>query len=68
MTNNVFFMSSEKLSSFLRYLHICPDIYGYLRKWLDKKTKVNFKMYDVTNWNTTITLNLLPDISESKSN
>ena len=25
-------------------------IYGYVEKQLDKKTKVNFKIYDVTEW------------------
>ena len=30
------------------------------------KTKVNLKMYEVTNWNT-ITINVLPDILKSKA-
>ena len=30
------------------------------------KTKVNFKMYEFTNWNK-ITINVLPDIFKSKA-
>ena len=35
--------------SFFRYFHFCPDFLSYVRKRLDKKAKVNFKVYDVTN-------------------
>ena len=42
------FISSEKRILFLRYLHICPDNFGYARKRLDKKAKENSKNYDVT--------------------
>ena len=45
-------MSSLSLFSFLRYLHFCPDFFGYVGKRLDQKTKVDFKIYDATNWNT----------------
>ena len=45
------FISSEKLFSFLRF-HFCLDFFGYIKKWLDKKAKVNFEIYDVTNLNT----------------
>ena len=31
----------------LKYLQICPDIFGYVGKWFDKKAMVNFKIYDV---------------------
>ena len=27
-------------------------LFGYVEKWLDKKTRVNFKIYDVTDWTT----------------
>ena len=33
---------------FLRYLNFCPAVFGHVWKWLDKKAKVNFKNYDVT--------------------
>ena len=26
--------------------------FGHVGKWLDKKAKVNFKLYDVRNWET----------------
>ena len=34
----------------MRYLHFCSDFQGYEGKRLDNKVKVNFKLYDVTNW------------------
>ena len=37
---------------FLKYLHICPDIFGYVGKWFDKKATVNSKIYGVTDWTT----------------
>ena len=43
-------------------------LYGHARKWLDKKTKVNFKIYDVIDCKQTITIHKLPNISKSKEN
>ena len=34
------------LCSFLRYLYICPVLFGFAGKRLDKKVKANFKIYD----------------------
>ena len=45
------FISCEKFFFFLRYLHFFPCPFGYVEKRLDKKATVNFKIYDVTNWN-----------------
>ena len=45
-------VSSENLFSVLTYLQFYLDFFGYIRKRLDKKAKVNFQIYDVTNWNT----------------
>ena len=28
------------------------SVFSLVRKWLDKKAKVNFKIYDVTKWIT----------------
>ena len=42
------FILCEKLFSFLIYLHLCPDFFGYVEKLLDKKAIINFKIYDVT--------------------
>ena len=46
------FISSQGLFSFLRYLHFCLDFFAHGWKWFDKKAKINFKIYDLTNWNT----------------
>ena len=40
------------LFSFLRYLNICPYFFDHVGKRLDKKAKVNSKIYDVTDWTT----------------
>ena len=46
---NVFFISSQiKTLLFLRYLNLCPDLFGHMGKSLDEKVKVNFKLYKVT--------------------
>ena len=58
-----------KLFSFLRYLIVCYDISGLVGKHLDKKPKVDFKIYDVMNWEANITaVHILPSISRSKGN
>ena len=38
----------------LEILRLLPLLFGYVKKWLDKKAKVNFKIYDVTDWTTNI--------------
>ena len=48
----ILFVLSQKLFSFLRYLIFCPDFFSYVGKRIDQKTKVNFKIYDVTNGNS----------------
>ena len=60
----------------MRYLHFCPDPFGYIEKQLDKRVMVNFKIYDdkgsrTNNYNTHTAQNpihILPKISTSKSN
>ena len=39
-------------NSFLRWLCFCSEFFALVGKRLDKKTKVNFKMYDVIDWET----------------
>ena len=46
------FISPEKLFSFVRYSNYCPDLFSHVRKWLARKTNVNFKIYDLTAWET----------------
>ena len=48
----MFFISPEKLFSFLRYLKFCSDCLSHVGKRHDKKVKVIFKFPDVTNWET----------------
>ena len=49
-------------------IFICRDFVGHLQKWLDKKSKVNFKILNVKNWEQIITVQILSNISRSKSN
>ena len=46
------FMLPWKLFLFLRCLNFCPDFFGYVEKWLDKKDLVNFEISDIINWET----------------
>ena len=41
-------------------------MFPIIGKWLDKKAKVKFKIYDVTNWNTNNYNKHIPNISKSK--
>ena len=38
----------------LKIFTFCPDFFGYVGKRLDKMGKINFEIYDVTNWSTLI--------------
>ena len=38
------------LKTFLKCFNFCPDFFRLVRKRLDEKDKVNFKMYDITTW------------------
>ena len=49
------------------HCQIC-DSFGHVEKQLDKKTKVIFKLYNVTNWEQIITIHILPNISRSRGN
>ena len=42
-------------------------LFRYVEKRLDKKTMVNFKIYDVTAGQQIITIHILPNISELKA-
>ena len=46
-----FFQVKSSIVLFLRWL-FCPDSCGLAGKRLDKKGKVNLKIYDVTDWET----------------
>ena len=52
MKNTFHFILKPKVFKSLKYLNICPDIFGLVVKRFDKKAKINFKIYDVTTWET----------------
>ena len=35
---------------FLRYLNFFPAVFGHVGKRFDRKANVDFKIYDVTDW------------------
>ena len=53
---------------FLRFLNLCNDIFDHVEQRLDKKATVNFKIYDVTDWETNNSNTHIPNISRSKGN
>ena len=66
MKNAFYFML--KALFVLKIFTFLPLLFGYVEKQLDKKARVNFKIYDVTDW-TTNNYNIhLPNISRSKGN
>ena len=46
------FISPKKFFSFWRYSNFCSDFFSDVGKQLDKKAKVNFKIYNFPNWET----------------
>ena len=36
----------------VKYLNFCPNFFGHVGKRFEKKAKVNFKIYDVTDCTT----------------
>ena len=52
MIKNIFYFTLKALFllKIFKFLYFCIDFYGHLGKQLDKKTKVNFKIYDIKNW------------------
>ena len=45
-------ISSEKRLLFLRYLYFWTDFFGNVGKRLEKEAKIDFKIYDVKDWET----------------
>ena len=60
-------ISPKKLFSLRRYLSFRSDYFVSIGKRLDKKAKINFRIYDVANWET-IRIHILPNISRSTGN
>ena len=46
------FFFHVKISFRSQDINFCSDIYGYERKQLIKKPKINFKIYYLTHWET----------------
>ena len=46
---NAFYVTLKALFILLNF---CPYFFGYVEKRLDKKAKVNFKIYSVKSWET----------------
>ena len=46
------FSITLKALLFSRYLNVCSDFLGHVEKQLYKKAKLDFKIYNVINWET----------------
>ena len=51
ITKNIFYFMLKAIFV-LKYLYFCPDVFGHVEKQLDRKNKINFKIHDVTDWET----------------
>ena len=49
MMNNAFYLILKTLF-LLKIFNFFSRLFGHVEKRLDEKAKVNFKFYDVTNW------------------
>ena len=49
MMKNAFYFILKALFV-VKIFNFCPDFFGHVGKWLDKKTEIIFKIYDVINW------------------
>ena len=49
---NVFFYFISKDLFIFKIFNFLSWIFGHAERWLDKKGKVDFKIYDVTTWET----------------
>ena len=67
MMKNIFYFTSKALCV-LKIFKFLSWLFGHVAKWLDKKDKVNLKLYGVTAWLTNIVIHILPNTSRSKGN
>ena len=65
MMKNAFYFTLKALSV-LKILKFLSLLFGYVKKQLDLKDKVNFKIYGVTAWKINIAIHILPNISRRK--
>ena len=64
----IIFCIMLKVLFVLRIFKVLSWLFGHAKKWLDKKGKINFNIYDVTDWTQINTMRILPNISKSKGN
>ena len=60
------FYFTLKLIFALKIFWFLSSLFGHIEKQLNYKHEVNFKFYDVTVWEKTIAVTILPNISRSK--
>ena len=46
------FYQLKKLFSFIKHLNFCLDVFTLVGRSPNKKARKNFKIYDVTTWET----------------
>ena len=66
MIKDAFYFTLKAIFVLLRYSKFCPDSYGHVGKQPDKKTKTNFKIFEVKNWE--IAIYILSNIPRSIGN
>ena len=64
---NAFYFILKALFAF-EIFRLLSLLFGYVEKGLDKKAKINFNFFRVTDWTTKIAMHKLPNISRKKGN
>ena len=67
MLKNAFYFTLKALFIF-KIFKFLSLLFGHVKKRLDKKVKVNFKIFGITNWEKTIAIHILTNILRSKGN
>ena len=67
MMKNSFYFMLKALSVHEIFIFL-SRLFAYVEKQLDKRAKVNFEIFDVTDWKQIVTIHTLPNISRNKRN
>ena len=67
MMKNAFYFILKALFAF-EIFRLLSLLFGYVEKGLDKKAKINFNFFRVTDWTTKIAMHKLLNISRKKDN
>ena len=67
MLKNAFYFTLKALFIF-KIFKFLSLLFGHVKKRLDKKVKVNFKIFGITNLEKTIAIHILTNILRSKGN